>query len=314
MRSSISDSKTLNPTQAIVLLLALAGCYLGVLELAARLLLPRLSQAQHRIVADYRVARSLPRTWSDGADSVLIVGNSLLVDGIDRVDLQRRMPGYHIALYPVEGTTYLDWYFGLRRLFSEGARPSLVILAVSVRHVLSGSTNGEAFARSMMKMSDLMDVSRAAKLNMMSTGSYFFANLSEWLGTRVWTRDALLEKWLPGAPLLAAHLWTRAGALPVTATHLAAARLQKMQDLCNSYGGGFALLIPPALNAGGTEPALVAEAARLGVPVLLPYSPGEMPADAFADGFHLNSQGAARFTERTAVLLRRAFPPSRTPP
>jgi len=53
MRSSISDSKTLNPTQAIVLLLALAGCYLGVLELAARLLLPHLRQAQHRIVADY---------------------------------------------------------------------------------------------------------------------------------------------------------------------------------------------------------------------------------------------------------------------
>jgi len=314
MRSSISDSRALNPTEAMVLLLALAGCYLGALELAARLLLPHLSQAQHRIAADYRVARSLPRRWPDGSASVLIVGNSLLVDGIDRVDLQRRMPGYHVALYPVEGTLYLDWYFGLRRLFSEGSRPSLVILAVSVRHVLSDSTNGEAFARSMMNMSDLPEVSRAAKLNTMSTGSYFFANLSEWLGTRAWTRDALLEKWLPGAPLLAAHLWTRAAALPVTATHLAAARLQKMQDLCNSYGVGFALLIPPALNAGGTESALVAEAAQLRVTVLLPYGPGELPPDAFRDGFHLNSQGAARFTERTAVVLRRAFPFSRTPP
>ena len=166
----------------------------------------------------------------------------------------------------------------------------------------------------MMNMSDLPEVSRAAKLNTMSTGSYFFANLSEWLGTRAWTRDALLEKWLPGAPLLAAHLWTRAAALPVTATHLAAARLQKMQDLCNSYGVGFALLIPPALNAGGTESALVAEAAQLRVTVLLPYGPGELPPDAFRDGFHLNSQGAARFTERTAVVLRRAFPFSRTPP
>jgi len=298
----------------MVLLLALAGCYLGALELAARLLLPHLSQAQHRIAADYRVARSLPRTWPDGSASVLIVGNSLLVDGIDRMDLQRRMPGYHVALYPVEGTLYLDWYFGLRRLFSEGSRPALVVLAVSVRHVLSDSTDGDAFARSMMNMSDLPEVSRAAKLDMMSTSSYFFANLSEWLGTRAWTRDALLEKWLPGAPLLAAHLWTRAAALPVTATHLAAARLHKMQELCNSYGGGFALLIPPALHAGGTESALVAQAARLGVPVLLPFGPGEMPAEAFADGFHLNSQGAARFTERTAVLLRRAFPLSRPPP
>src|SRR2546429_4133256 len=183
MRSSISDSKTLNPTQAIVLLLALAGCYLGVLELAARLLLPHLSQAQHRIAADYRVARSLPRTWSDGSASVLIVGNSLLVDGIDRADLQRRMPGYHIALYPVEGTLYLDWYFGLRRLFSEGSRPSLVILAVSVRHVPSDSTNGEAFARATSDISDLPEGSRAPQLNTMCTRRYSFAHLSGWLGT-----------------------------------------------------------------------------------------------------------------------------------
>src|SRR5437773_7527962 len=159
MRSSISDSRALNPTEAMVLLLALAGCYLGALELAARLLLPHLSQAQHRSAADYGVARSLPRRWPDGSASVLIVGNSLLVDGIDRVDLQRRMPGYHIALYPVEGTTYLDWYFGLRRLFSEGARPSLVILAVSVRHVLSDSTNGEAFARSIDRKSTRLNSS-----------------------------------------------------------------------------------------------------------------------------------------------------------
>src|SRR2546421_6278600 len=174
MRSSISGSKALTPTHAMVLLLALAGCYLGVLELAARLLLPHLSQAQHRIAADYRVARSLPRTWSDGSASVLIVGNSLLVDGIDRVDLQRRMPGYHIALYPVEGTLYLDWYFGLRRLFSEGSRPALVILAVSGRPAVSGSNGGEALARILMDMSDPPEGSRGAKADIVSTTRYFF--------------------------------------------------------------------------------------------------------------------------------------------
>jgi hypothetical protein len=284
-----SGSKALNPTQAIVLLLALTGCYLCALELGTRLLLPHLSHTQHRIATDYPAARSLPRKWPDGSDSVLIVGNSLLVDGIDRTDLQRRMLGYHIALYPVEATTYLDWYFGLRRLFAEGSRPSVVILTVNVRHVLSDSTNGESFARFMMKMSDLMDVSRAAKLNLMSTGTYFFANLSEWLGTRVWIRNALLAEWLPDAPLLVVHLSTRGSEIPVTAMPLAAARLQKMRDLCNSYGAGFALLIPPYLDVGDLPSALVSEAAQLGVTVLLPYRPGEMPAADFADGFHLNS-------------------------
>jgi hypothetical protein len=309
-----SGFKALNPTQAIVLLLALTCCYLGALELGARLLLPHLSHTQHRIATDYPAARSLPRKWPGGSDSMLIVGNSLLVDGIDRTDLQRRMPRYHIALYPVEATTYLDWYFGLRRLFAEGSRPSVVILTVNVRHVLSDSTNGESFARFMMKMSDLMSVSGAAKLNMMSTSTYFFASLSEWLGTRVWIRNALLAEWLPGAPLLVVHLSTRGSPVPETAIPLAAARLQKMRDLCNSYGAGFALLIPPSLGVGNLPSALVSEAAQLSVTVLLPYRPGEMPPEAFADGFHLNAQGAARFTERTAVALRRAFPLSRTPP
>jgi hypothetical protein len=308
-----SGSKALNPTQAIGLLLALACGYLGALELATRLALPDISQTQHRIATDYLAARSLPRKWPDGADSVLIVGNSLLLDGIDRLDLQRRMPGYHLALYPVEATTYLDWYFGLRRLFAEGSRPSLVMLTLSVRQVLSDSTNGEAFARSMMRMSDLPRVSAAANLNMMSTGSYFFANLSEWLGTRTSIRNALLEEWLPSAPLLVAHFSTRGAAVPINRLHLAAARLQKMRDTCQSYGAGFALLIPPAPGAEDLA-SLLSEAGQLGVTVLLPYRPGEMPAADFTDGFHLNSQGAARFTERTAAVLRRAFPLSRTTP
>src|SRR5207237_6335105 len=104
MRSSISGSRALNPTEAMVLLLALAGCYLGALELAARLLLPHLSQAQHRIVADYRFGRSLPARGSDGSASVLMAGISRRVDGIDGVDRRRRRPAYHGASYPVAGT------------------------------------------------------------------------------------------------------------------------------------------------------------------------------------------------------------------
>lgn len=308
MRLFTSASKAPNPARAIVLLLGLICCYLCALELAARLVLPNISHIQHRLATDNLAASSLPRKWLDGSDSVLIVGNSLLVNGIDPTDMQRRMPGYHIALYPVESTTYLDWYFGLRRLFSEGSRPSLVILTMSVRHVLSDSTNGENFARSMMRMSDLMGVSRAAKLNMMSTSTYFFASLSEWQGTRVSIRNAFLDEWLPGAPLLVAHFSTRGTEVPVTAIHLAVARLQKMRDLCNSYGARFALLIPPSLNVGDPASALVSEAAQLRVTVLLPYRPGEMPAADFADGFHLNAQGAARFTQRAAVMLARAFP------
>jgi hypothetical protein len=314
MRSYTSGSKTLSPTQAIVLLLVLTCCYLLALELAARLLLPHLSHTAGRIATDYLAAKKLPRKWADGSDSVLIVGNSLLADGIDRTDLKQRMPGYHVALYPFEATTYLDWYFGLRRLFAEGSRPSLVVLSVSLRHVLSDSTNEESFARFMMRIDDLMSVSRAAKLDMMSTSEYFFAHFSEWLATRAGIRNELLTKWLPGAQLLVERFWTRGSAVPVTAVHLAVERLREMRDLCNAYGARFALLVPPSPSVADPVRESVSEAAQVGVTVLLPYYPGEMPREAFRDGFHLNSQGAARFTERTAAELRRAFPPSPTPP
>jgi hypothetical protein len=205
MHSSTLDSRNARPNQALVLLLALALCYACALELATRVVLPRISHLEGRLAADYAAARHLTPKSADGSVSLLIVGNSLLLDGIDRKDLQRRLPLRHVVVYPIESTTYLDWYFGLRRLFAEGSRPATVIVALTPQQVLSGSTDGERFARSLMQMSDLPRVARAAKLDAMTTSDYFFANLSAWLGARTTVRNALLNSWLPNAPSLVAR-------------------------------------------------------------------------------------------------------------
>ena len=90
-----------------------------------RTVVPRMSKGQQREVEDRRAAVLLQPRMPDGSTSILVVGNSLLLHGIDRARLQREMGSrYHVVLYPIEGTTYLDWYFGLRRLFADGARPS----------------------------------------------------------------------------------------------------------------------------------------------------------------------------------------------
>ena len=39
-------------------------------------------------------------------------------------------------------------------------------------------------------------------------------------------------------------------------------------------------------------------AEKIGVHVVIPYAPGEMPLDRYKDGFHLNFGGAREFTER----------------
>lgn len=273
-----------------------------------RELLPRISEYEHREQQDSLAAGHLRATEPDGARTVLLVGNSLLLHGIDRGQLRALVaPGYRVIVYPIEGTTYLDWEYGLRRLFAEGSRPGVVVLCISARHVVSDATNGEGFAHSMMRMSDLPGVVREAHLDMMNVSAYFFANKSKWLGARTNFRAALLERWLPGADLLAADL-TVPDRVPFVAnastTQRAVQRLQSLQALAAEHGAGFVYLVPASLNPLDPAPALAVGAAQAGVKVLIPYRPAEMPASAFSDGFHLNPQGATLYTQRAGQALR----------
>jgi len=176
-----------------MLIIALLGYFL-ILEVAMRTVVTRLSKGQQREIEDRREAVLLKPRTPDGSTSILVVGNSLLLHGIDRARLQQEMGSrYHVVLYPIEGTTYLDWYFGLRRLFAEGARPTMLVLCISVRQLVYYQTAGEGFAHTMMSIADLPAVVRAGHLDMMTASAYFFANPSAWLGGRSSLRNGLLE-------------------------------------------------------------------------------------------------------------------------
>lgn len=215
MPSSTLDSRRGAASRALGLLaLALGACGL-LLELGARLVVPHISATEHRIATDSRAAAALrPRSTSGGA-TVLIVGNSLLLEGVDRQQLHSLMaPRYDVSELPVENTTYWDWYFGLRRLFTQGSRPAAVVLCMTAGQTLSDATDGGRFAFSMMRMRDLWRVARLSHLDATATSEYFFSNLSAWLGLRAGLRNAVLQKWLPGAPLLAQTLASRTGGAP----------------------------------------------------------------------------------------------------
>lgn len=308
MLSSISDSRPPRAGRAFVLLLAALFGYLLTLEIAMRAVVPRISAMERRQRDDIRSALTLRPTMRDGSKSVLIVGNSLLLDGIDRDRLQRLMGSqYQIALLPIENTTYLDWYFGLRRLFMEGARPASIVLCMSAAQMLSDATDQDRFAYLMMRLGDTLEVARAAHLNATTTSDYFFANLSAWLGLRAGLRNAVLHKWLPDANELANTLILPSSS-PVTLGPRDArqilTRLEGMQNLTRARGAEFIFLAPPRLTQENVWPAVQAGAARLGIPVLIPLRSSEVSNLDFSDGFHLNSIGAALFTDRVAPELR----------
>lgn len=306
MRSSISASKSLTASAAIAVLLGALALWFVLLESSARLLMPRHSAGLQRIDADYRATLALRPTTAAGSRTVLFLGNSLLLSDVVRTELQSRLaPRYAVAEFPLEGTTFFDWYFGLRRLFAQGARPAVVIVCLNFGQLLSDTTHGAAFAWHLMTARDLTAVKRAAGLNLMTTSDYLFAHISSWFGTRSHVRVYLLERLLPHADLLASYLAPAGTGHDNGAPDLSGAlqRLRELQQLCSSHGAGFALLIPPTLSASDPGPALAAAAAHAGIPVLMPYQPAELPRRVFADGFHLDPQGAELFTARLTQEL-----------
>jgi hypothetical protein len=305
MHSSTSASDWVTPARAIWLLAIALLVYVSAAEVATRLVLPRFSEELRRETRDHRAAVR----QQAASRSVLLVGNSLLLYAVDRSRLTAAMgPTYDVVLYPVEATTYLDWYFGLRRLFAEGARPRLVVLCLNVTQVLSDATDGDTFAHALMRLGDLPAVARAGHLDLMITSEYFFANRSALLGDRAHLHHGLMSRWLPNASLLAHYLPIQHPApleIGPADVERVVERLQKVRELSATYGAQFIFLVPPSPNRADPAEAIRNAAASAGISVLVPYVPGEMPRAAFIDGFHLNSGGAVQFTERVARALLR---------
>jgi len=309
MPSSIFASK-LGANRAIFLVVMGLFSYFCALEVMTRAEFIRISSIQRRIHDDQTVAIHLRPTESDGRETVLLTGNSLLLLGVDSSKLRHEMlPGYLVHVLPIENTQYVDWYFGTRRLFAEGSRPAFLVLCLSPRQLIAGGTAGEYFAHYMMRGRDVLLVKKEAGLSMTMTSDFFFAHLSSWLGSRSEIRNWLLEELMPNIENLTLYLPEKAVPMPPSDIVIREGlpRLQAMQQLCTNHGTQFVFLIPPSLEPDQNAAIISAAAARIGITVLLPYQGGELPADDFRDGFHLNPRGAALFTERLGPALARTM-------
>jgi hypothetical protein len=301
MPSSTSASEKPNATQGMALLLAMLIFYCGALELVSRAEFTHMSRVQIRIENDKRAALELQPITGDGAKTFLLVGNSLLVQGVEPGKLHKEMaPRYHSAVLGIENTQYLDWYFGLRRVFAEGSHPAALALCLTPRQLTSHGINGEYFAYYMMQERDILRVRREAQLDTTMTSNLFFANWSAWLGTRSLIRNWLLGELMPNVDQLTAYLPEKAAPLPPDEVVMQQSlrRLQELQALCKNNGTKFIFVLPPVRDFNVVQESLRTAAAGSGIVVLIPFRGGEMPTAYFSDGFHLNAQGASVFTER----------------
>lgn len=302
MPSSTSSS---DARRALIALIAILIVLSITFESATAFGFSRISRIARRIDTEYQEALRLRHASAPAA--MLVAGNSLLLEAVDFPSFNQQVEGrFRATRFAVEQTQYLDWYFGLRRLFRSGSRPDIVVLTLNTHHLLASTTRGEYFAHFQMDERDIVRVAKAEKLDTTTASDYLFANWSMWLGGKAEIRKIVLMKLLPNINRFTDRLPGPTPPLPPpqVVQAQAAPHLKALREACAEYGASLIFVIPPTTDT--TDPSAAVEAAgkQAGVPVLVPYRGGEMPGALYRDGFHLNLEGAKLFTERLASGLR----------
>jgi hypothetical protein len=289
----------------VALIGGIATLLLG-LEISSPMILARLSRTERRINSEMRAASGLRPTTADGRPTVLLAGNSLLIEGVQMDSLRADLgPQLEVSRLTVEQTHYWDWYFGLRRLLESGSRPSVIVLTLATDQLASRFTLGEAFAHRQMSTRDFPMVIRKTDLDRTTASTYLFAHWSKWQADKGFIRQCVMILAVPNFRDLAARIADHGPHVndPAIILDRARQRLPDLAELSRTYGVRIVLLVPPALHEDHSrEIQQIGDEA--GVPVWVPSPPGEFPREYFRDGFHLNAIGSGIFTSRIAQQLR----------
>jgi hypothetical protein len=238
---------------------------------------------------------------------VLLVGNSLLLHALDYPRIKRDLaPNVHAVRYVIENTDYLDWYYGLHRLFAEGVRPSKLLLCLNLNQTLSHGVLSSS-PRQLFRAADLLAVSRDAGMDTTQTSNLVISHFSALYSAREGIRNYLLNV---ADPPYARELHRLARQPPKSLSdeellQESRARLREIDKLCRENGVQFVLMLPPSLV--DRNDLLLRAGPLEGVEVDAPLGSRSLGPEFFLDGFHLNEKGATVFTEALTQDLRMRF-------
>jgi hypothetical protein len=290
----------------IVLLLVLCVVFCAAVESVTALLFGRVSRVEKRRETEYRAAAAIQSARLRHKNSVLVAGNSLLLMGVDFPELRRTVgPDVELNRTVFENTFYLDWYYGLNRLFRAGARPDVVALVLSPWQLITDSYNGDYSVQMLVDEPDLLHFVTETGANRNETSVILLDKASFFYGTRTEIRSWIIGKILPDLPSLTRHFRFNP-TLPHDSNiaEIASARLDRLRDLCEQNGAHFLLIVPPAKNDAGIG-AVAKAGTEKGVLVLIPIP--VLPNSDYSDNIHLNSEGAAKFTSALSESLKEAL-------
>jgi len=305
MRSSTSGSKS----EAIAYAKTLSAiCVLLILvfEIASIYLLNHQSATYARISRQYDEALRIRPVDAGEPPTVLMVGNSLLLHGV-QLDRLQELTASRIHVYPIflEATGYYDWLYGLHGLFLRGARPQVVVLGVGVNYFLENGVRQDYAPMMFFNARDTLAVASDLKLDRTSTSNLLLAHSSTFWDTRNAIRMQVLNHVVPHLESLFS-LVNQKPSVPEGRefAEITLPRLQRLRELCEANGARLILLVPPTLDSGNAINEMSAEARAAGVEVSVPVDPAALSAKFYQpDGMHLNKDGAVIFTSALAKDL-----------
>lgn len=305
MRLSISGSRPSALTYAKVLV-GICAVLILALEILAGDLLKHNSATYARISQQYSQALEARPAGAAEPASVLMVGNSLLLHGVEMERLQA-MTSSNMRIYPIllEQTGYYDWYYGLRRLFRQGAKPDVVIVGVGVNYFLENGVRPDYTPMVFFDARDTLAVASDLKLDHTATSNLLLAHSSTFWDTRGAIRTQVLSHVVPHLQNLFSLINPKP-AIPEEPqfAEIAIPRLQKLHELCQANGAKLILLVPPTLSSEGAIDRMSRAARAARVDVSVPVDPATLSARFYQpDGMHLNHEGADVFTSALAKDL-----------
>jgi hypothetical protein len=291
--------------KSCVLLVTLLVAMMAAVEAGARVLVDRISRIEGRVAREYKAA--VAPTPPD-RPVILFVGNSLLDAAVqfDRVK-EALAPRLEARRVVVEQTAYHDWHYGIRRLFADGSRPSVIVLMLNGDQIVTNGSRGEYSAYRLVTHGDILNFSRDLDLHPTNATSMIFANFSAFYALRSDIRKVILGRLMPDAPLFMGRL-AIVPAAPIPVDRLRSVirqRLALLKNECARHGTRLVFAIPPRV-VFSTLPVIRDAAKEAGVLPLLPFTDGDFTASDFYDNFHLNDAGAAKYTTRLISELPRS--------
>jgi len=293
MPSSISSSKSPALVHARVLL-GICAILVLFFEICANYLLKHNSETYARVSQQYAEAVNVRPSRSGEPASVLMVGNSLLMEGID-VDRLQELTSSKMRIYPIflEATGYYDWLYGLQRLFRQGARPQVVVLGVGVNSFLQNSVRQDYAPMMFFDVRDVLGAASDLNLDRTATSNLLLAHSSVFWDTRSVIRTQVLRRMVPHCK----ELFSLVKLKP-------AARIRSLRQLCEAHGARLIILVPPTPSSQQAVRLMVIASQKVGVDSLVPIDPGTLSEKFYQpDELHLNSEGAALFTSALATYL-----------